>query len=32
MSNENETMENELIMIIYVFFTIIKNELIFKLS
>ena len=32
MSNENETMENELIMMIYVFLTIIKNELIFKLS
>ena len=32
MSNENETMENELIMMIYVFFTIIKNELILKLS
>ena len=30
MRNENETMENELIMIIYIFFTIIKNELIFK--
>ena len=32
MKNENETMENDLIMMIYIFFTIIKNELIFKLS
>ena len=28
--NENETMENELIMMIYIFFTVIKNELIFN--
>ena len=30
MKNENETMANELIMMIYIFFTVIKNELIFK--
>ena len=28
--NEKETMENELIMMIYLFYTIIKNKLIFK--
>ena len=28
--NEKETMENELIMMIYIFYTIIKNKLIFK--
>ena len=30
MKNESETMENELIMMIYISFTVIKNELIFK--
>ena len=30
MKNENETMENELSMMIYNFFTVMKNELIFK--
>ena len=30
MKNENETIANELIRIIYIFFTIIKNELTFK--
>ena len=29
MKNENKVMENELIMMIYIFFTIIRNELIF---
>ena len=28
--NENEAMENELIMMIYIFFTVIKNDLIFN--
>ena len=32
MKNKNETMENELIMMIYIFLTIIKNELILKFS
>ena len=30
MKNRNETMENELIMMIFIFFTMIKSELIFK--
>ena len=30
MKNWNETMENELIMMIYIFLTVIKNQLIFK--
>ena len=29
MKNENKVMENELIMMIYIFFTIIRNKLIF---
>ena len=29
--NENETMENKLCMMIYIFYTIIKNKLIFKI-
>ena len=29
MKNENKVMENELIMMIYISFTIIRNELIF---
>ena len=30
MQNENETMGNELIMMIYISFGVIKNELLFK--
>ena len=32
MKNRNETMENELVMMIYIFFTTTKSELIFKVS
>ena len=30
LKDENEIMENELIMMIYIFFTIITNKLVFK--